>query len=57
MEIYRYLMRFPGLSQAEWGNWVLDQVINATGITIDLELIKAALEAKGFTMSSLTLPV
>ncbi|EYA08341.1 DNA polymerase A family protein [Bacteroides fragilis str. S6R6] len=45
MEIYRYLMRFPGLSQAEWGNWVLDQVINATGITIDLELIKAALEA------------
>lgn len=45
MEIYQYLMRFPGLSQAEWGNWVLDQVINATGITIDLELIKAALEA------------
>lgn len=44
-EIYEYILRFPGLSQTERGNWVLDQIINGTGIAIDRELIEAALEA------------
>lgn len=44
-EIYRYLMGFPGLSQTEWGYWVLDQIINGIGISIDRELIESALEA------------
>ena len=44
-EIYRYLTRFPGLSEREWEYWRLDQVINGTGIRIDRELVEAAIVA------------
>lgn len=49
-EIYAYVSRFPGLPEEEREYWVLDQIINATGITVDREFIKAAIETnKRFT--------
>lgn len=44
-EIYDYISRFPGLPDREREYWVLDQIINATGITIDREFIEAAIDA------------
>lgn len=49
-EIYAYVSRFPGLPEEEREYWILDQIINATGITIDREFIEAAIETnKRFT--------
>ncbi len=49
-EIYAYVSRFPGLPDAEREYWVLDQIINATGITVDREFIEAAIATnKRFT--------
>lgn len=49
-EIYRYVSRFPGLPGIEREYWILDQIINATGITVDREFIEAAIETnKRFT--------
>lgn len=44
-EIYSYISRFQMLPETERGYWILDQIINATGITVDLELVNAAIEA------------
>ncbi len=44
-EIYRYLCRFPMPSEQERAYWVLDQLINSTGIRIDRELVEAAITA------------
>lgn len=44
-EIYRYVSRFPGPTGRERQYWVLDQIINATGITVDGEFINAAIGA------------
>lgn len=41
-EIYAYISRFPGLPDHEIQYWILDQEINAIGITIDREFIEAA---------------
>lgn len=43
-EIYSYISRFPGLPDHEREYWILDQIINATGISVDHEFIKAAIE-------------
>ncbi|SHJ66498.1 DNA polymerase [Bacteroides stercorirosoris] len=43
-EIYAYISRFPGLPDHEREYWILDQIINATGISVDHEFIKAAIE-------------
>lgn len=43
-EIYAYISRFPGLPDKEREYWILDQIINATGISVDHEFIKAAIE-------------
>lgn len=43
-EIYAYISRFPGLPDHEREYWILDQLINATGISVDHEFIKAAIE-------------
>lgn len=49
-EIYAYVSRFPGLPEEEREYWILDQIINATGITVDREFIEAAIETnKRFT--------
>lgn len=49
-EIYAYVSRFPGLPDREREYWILDQIINATGITVDREFIEAAIETnKRFT--------
>lgn len=49
-EIYAYVSRFPGLPEEEREYWILDQTINATGITVDREFIEAAIETnKRFT--------
>lgn len=49
-EIYAYVSRFPGLPEEEREYWILDQIINATGITVDYEFIEAAIETnKRFT--------
>lgn len=49
-EIYSYVSRFPGLPEEEREYWILDQIINATGITVDREFIEAAIETnKRFT--------
>lgn len=44
-EIYDYISRFPGLPDREKEYWALDQIINATGISIDREFIEAAIDA------------
>jgi len=44
-EIYKYVSRFGGLPGREREYWILDQLINATGITADREFIEAAIEA------------
>lgn len=44
-EIFNYVSRFPGLTETERAYWVLDQIINGTGITVDREFITAAIEA------------
>lgn len=44
-EVYKYISRFPGLPEREREYWVLDQIINATGITVDREFIEAAIDA------------
>lgn len=43
-EIYSYISRFPSLPDQEREYWILDQIINATGISVDHEFIKAAVE-------------
>lgn len=43
-EIYTYLSRFPGLPDTEQRYWILDQDINATGITVDREFSEKAIE-------------
>jgi DNA polymerase len=43
-EIYSYISRFPGLPHTEQEYWILDQTINATGITVDREFINSAIE-------------
>ena len=49
-QVYEYVSRFPGLPEEEREYWVLDQVINATGIAIDRDFIEAAVETnKRFT--------
>lgn len=47
-EIYKYISRFPGLPERERQYWVLDQIINETGITVDSEFINAAIEANEY---------
>lgn len=50
-EIYNYVSRFPGLTDTEREYWILDQIINATGITIDRAFVMAAIEENArFTM-------
>lgn len=44
-EIYSYISRFSMLPETERDYWILDQIINATGITVDMELVDAAIEA------------
>lgn len=49
-QVYEYISRFPGLPEEEREYWILDQIINATGITVDREFIEAAIETnKRFT--------
>ena len=49
-QVYEYISRFPGLPEIERKYWILDQIINATGITVDREFIEAAIETnKRFT--------
>lgn len=49
-EIYAYISRFPGLPDNEREYWILDQIINGTGIKIDREFVEAAIETNtGFT--------
>ena len=49
-QVYEYISRFPGLPEEEREYWVLDQIINATGIAIDRDFIEAAVETnKRFT--------
>lgn len=43
-EIYKYVSRFPGLTDNEREYWILDQKINAAGITVDREFIEASIE-------------
>jgi len=42
-EIESYVSRFPGLPGHEYNYWLQDQEINAVGITIDTEFVKAAI--------------
>lgn len=44
-EIHAYVSRFPGPPASERRYWLLDQTINATGITVDRAFIGAAVEA------------
>jgi DNA polymerase len=49
-QVYEYVSRFPGLPGTECEYWVLDQLINGTGITVDIPFIEAAIETnKRFT--------
>lgn len=41
--IYKYVSRFPGLSDREREYWILDQKINAMGVKIDREFIESAI--------------
>jgi DNA polymerase len=43
-QVYEYISRFPGLPEEEREYWILDQIINATGIMIDIPFIEAAVE-------------
>lgn len=49
-QVYEYISRFPGLPEEEREYWILDQIINATGISVDREFIEAAIDTnKRFT--------
>lgn len=41
-EIYRVLQNYP-VPEQEWYNWQLDQLINASGTALDMELVNGAL--------------
>lgn len=43
-DIYAYLQRFPKLPAIEWKYWQHDQEINARGIHIDADLVRAAID-------------
>lgn len=43
--VFEYVSRFPGLPECERQYWVLDQIINGTGITVDRKLVEAAIAA------------
>ena len=43
-EIYKYLAKLPGVPAIEWAYWVQDQEINARGVFIDQEFIRAAID-------------
>lgn len=43
ISIQQRLSKFP-VSQAEWQNYALDQVINDRGILLDLQLVKSAID-------------
>ena len=43
-QLYEYVSRFPKLPAVEREYWILDQLINSTGIAIDRRFIKAAIE-------------
>lgn len=45
-DIYRILQKHP-LPESEHFNWVLDQYINSTGVSLDMELVKGALAVSG----------
>ena len=42
-EILKYLRKLPELPETERAYWVLDQEINARGVAVDLEFIRAAI--------------
>ncbi len=53
MEIYRRLERYP-LPEQERQNWILDQYINMTGVRVDRELVRGALELYGRVSAELS---
>lgn len=52
-EIEKYILKFPGLSALELEYWYQDQVINARGITIDVEYIRAAIRTNTAALASI----
>lgn len=52
-EIEKYINRFPGLPELELEYWYQDQEINGTGITVDVEYIRAAIKTNTAALSAI----